>query len=201
MGVARPPWLIDTAGLRRRTRVEGRVEKLSGGETMRAIRFAHVVVLVLDADDMLERQDLTIAAHVIDEGRALVIAANKWDRVEDKPAALRKLRDRIESSLPQVAGVPVVAISALGDKNLDKLMAAVFAIYDQWNRRVATSRLNRFLKSAMRRICCPGARPASARPLTQIKVRLLTFALFPPRPTSSDAYACYLVNVPARRST
>ena len=189
--------LIDTAGLRRRARVDGKVEKLSGGETMRAIRFAHVVILVLDARDMLERQDLAIADHVIEEGRALVIAANKWDSVEDKPAALRKLKDRIATSLPQVAGVPVVTISALGGRKLDKLMAAVIKVYDQWNRRVPTSKLNRFLKSAIAAHPPPLVRGRRIKPryLAQIKVRPPTFALFAAKADDlPDAYARYLIN-------
>ena len=105
-----PIRLIDTAGLRRRARVVEKLERLSGADTDRAVRYAHVVVLVLDANDMLEKQDLTIARHVIDEGRALVIAANKWDAIEDKNEALKKLKDRVEKSLPQVTGLPVVTL-------------------------------------------------------------------------------------------
>src|SRR5690606_1618226 len=128
--------LIDTAGLRRRARVVEKLERLSGADTARAVRYAHVVVLVLDAHDMLEKQDLTIARHVIDEGRGLVIAANKWDAIEDKNEALKKLKDRVEKSLPQVAGIPIVTLSARSGRNLDRLMAAVLKTYAQWNKRV-----------------------------------------------------------------
>ena len=109
----RPLKLVDTAGLRRRARVMEKLEKLSVEDTRRAIQFAHVVVLVLDAQMMLEKQDLTIARMVIEEGRALVIAANKWDAVTDREQALRDLRDRFEISLPQVKGAPYITVSAL----------------------------------------------------------------------------------------
>ncbi|MEC7572832.1 MAG: ribosome biogenesis GTPase Der, partial [Pseudomonadota bacterium] len=131
----RPLKLVDTAGLRRRARVMEKLEKLSVEDTRRAIQFAHVVVLVLDAQMMLEKQDLTIARMVIEEGRALVIAANKWDAVTDREQALRDLRDRFEISLPQVKGAPYITVSALRGRNLDKLFDAVFAVYDVWNTR------------------------------------------------------------------
>jgi GTP-binding protein len=111
--------LVDTAGLRKRARVSGKIERLSAADTRRAIDFAEVVVLLLDARDMLEKQDLTIARQVIDEGRALIVAANKWDAVDDKPEALQKLKDRLEFSLAQLRGVPVVTMSALTGRNLD----------------------------------------------------------------------------------
>jgi len=106
----RPFRLIDTAGLRRRGRIQEKLEKLSVGDTLRAIRFAHVVVLVMDATAMPERQDLTIASHVVEEGRALVIAVNKWDAVAERAAAMRKLTDRLEISLPQVRGIPIITL-------------------------------------------------------------------------------------------
>src|SRR5687767_3043188 len=144
----RPLRLVDTAGLRRRSKVEGKLEKLSAADTLRAIRFAEVVVLVLDAEQGLEKQDLTIARLVEEEGRALVIAANKWDAIADKNAAKRQLRDRVETSLPQVKGLPVVTLSALTGRNLDELMTAVFQVYGAWNRRVPTAQLNRWLEEA-----------------------------------------------------
>src|SRR5690606_31212548 len=116
--------LIDTAGLRRRTRVVDRVERLSAEDTRRAIRFAEVVVLVLDATLTVDRQDLAIARSVIDEGRALVLAANKWDLVEAPGEKLAEIRDRIETSLSQVRGIPLVTISALTGQRLDQLMQA-----------------------------------------------------------------------------
>jgi len=136
--------LVDTAGLRRRAHVTERLERLSVAETERAIRLAEVVVLVLDATVMAERQDLTIARSVVEEGRALVICANKWDLVDDPEASLRKLRDRLEGSLPQIKGVATVCLSALTGQNLGRLMTAVFKAYELWNRRVPTGALNRW---------------------------------------------------------
>jgi GTP-binding protein len=193
----RPIRLVDTAGLRRRARVVERLERLATDDTQRAIRYAHVVVLVLDGDDMAEKQDLTIARQVLEEGRALVIAANKWDRIADKPAALKKLRDRLEFSLPQSRGLAVVTISALAGRNLDKLLDAVLAAYDLWNRRVPTAALNRWLGDALATHPPPlvDGRRLKLRYVTQVKARPPTFALFASRPEKlPDSYARYLVN-------
>jgi GTP-binding protein len=192
-----PIRLIDTAGLRRRARVVEKLERLSGADTDRAVRYAHVVVLVLDANDMLEKQDLTIARHVIEEGRALIIAANKWDAIEDKSEALKKLKERVEKSLPQVTGIPIVTLSARSGRNLDKLMAAVFKIYDEWNKRVPTAQLNRYLEAAMAAHPPPlvRGRRIKLRYMTQIKTRPPTFALFAAKADElPDAYARYLIN-------
>jgi GTPase len=192
-----PIRLIDTAGLRRRARVVEKLERLSGADTDRAVRYAHVVVLVLDANDMLEKQDLTIARHVIEEGRALIIAANKWDAIEDKNEALKKLKERVEKSLPQVTGIPIVTLSARSGRNLDRLMAAVLKIYDEWNKRVPTAQLNRYLEAAM--VAHPPplvrGRRIKLRYMTQIKTRPPTFALFAAKADDlPDAYARYLIN-------
>ena len=193
----RPVRLIDTAGLRRRAKVVDKLERLSGADTRRAIQYAHVVVLVLDANDMLEKQDLTIARQVIEEGRALVIAANKWDAVEGKVEAVAKLRDRIDYSLPQVKGVPVVTISGMTGKNLDKLMEAVFKIYDLWNKRVSTSQLNRWLSEITQMHPPPlvNRRRIKIRYMTQIKTRPPTFILFAAKAEElPDSYHRYLTN-------
>jgi GTPase len=192
-----PIRLIDTAGLRRRARVVEKLERLSGADTDRAVRYAHVVVLVVDANDMLEKQDLTIARHVIEEGRALVIAANKWDAIEDKNEALKKLKERVEKSLPQVTGLPIVTLSARSGRNLDKLMQAVFKIYGEWNKRVPTAQLNRYLEAAT--VAHPPplvrGRRIKLRYMTQIKTRPPTFTLFAAKADDlPDAYARYLVN-------
>ena len=139
--------LVDTAGLRKRAKVEAKLEKMSVADTLRAIRFAQVVVLVLDANEGLERQDLTIARHTIDEGRALVIALNKWDACADREAALQQVKDRLERSLPQVRGLSYVTVSALEGRNLNRLMDAVLAAYRVWNARVPTAGLNRWLEA------------------------------------------------------
>jgi GTP-binding protein len=192
-----PIRLIDTAGLRRRARVVEKLERLSGADTERAVRYAHVVVLVLDANDMLEKQDLTIARHVIEEGRALVIAANKWDAIEDKTEALKTLKERVEKSLPQVAGVPIVTLSARSGRNLDRLMQAVIGIYREWNKRVPTAQLNRYLEAATVAHPPPLVRGRRIKPryMTQIKTRPPTFTLFAAKAGElPDAYARYLIN-------
>jgi GTP-binding protein len=189
--------LVDTAGLRRRSRVEAKLEKLSAADALRSIRFAEVVVLVLDACEGLEKQDLTIARWVEEEGRALVIAANKWDAVPDKPAAKRKLRDRIEMSLPQVKGVPLVTVSALTGRNLDQLLEAVIEIHQAWNRRIPTAELNRWLEEATAAHPPPAVsgRRLRLRYITQVKMRPPTFSLFTGRPENlPDSYLRYLVN-------
>ncbi|MEC8054188.1 MAG: ribosome biogenesis GTPase Der [Pseudomonadota bacterium] len=193
----RPLKLVDTAGLRRRARVMEKLEKLSVEDTRRAIQFAHVVVLVLDAQMMLEKQDLTIARMVIEEGRALVIAANKWDAVTAREQALRDLRDRFEISLPQVKGAPYITVSALRGRNLDKLFDAVFAVYDVWNTRISTARLNRWLSQKTEAHPPPLARGRRIRLryMTQIKARPPTFAAFVSLPEElPEAYTRYLVN-------
>ncbi len=189
--------LVDTAGLRRRARVSGKLEKLSGGDARRAIQFAQVVVLLLDARDLLEKQDLTIARHVVEEGRALVVAANKWDLVKDRKAALKALRERLEDSLPQVRGVPVVTLSALKGRNLDKLMKDVFRVYEVWNRRVSTAKLNDWLSFMTEAHPPPSAagRRIKLRYATQIKARPPTFAIWTSRPDDlPESYVRYLIN-------
>lgn len=189
--------LIDTAGLRRRTRVVERVERLSAEDTRRVIRFAQVVVLVLDATLTVDRQDLSIARSVIDEGRALVLAANKWDVVDSPGEKLAEIRDRIETSLSQVRGIPLVTISALTGQRLDQLMQSVFDIYEVWNRRVATGALNRWLADALDRHPPPmvSGRRLRIRYATQIKRRPPTFVLFTTRPAEiPEDYLRYLAN-------
>lgn len=190
--------LVDTAGLRRKSRVADKLEKLSVDDTLRTIRFANVAVLLLDATVMLEKQDLTIARLVIDEGRALVIAANKWDAIEKPAEAMRSLGDRMQTSLPQVRGVPVVTVSALRGQNLDKLMQAVFDIYDTWNRRVSTGELNRWLALVVDGHPPPLAstgRRVRLRYMTQLKTRPPTFVIWGSRPQDlPESYRRYLIN-------
>jgi GTPase len=189
--------LIDTAGLRRRAKIEEKLEKLSVADTLRAIRFAEVVVLVIDAAQMLEKQDLTIAHMVEEEGRALVIAVNKWDMVEDKSAALRKLKDRLEISLPQLHGVRFVLLSALTGAGMAKLMPAVMSTHEAWNRRLGTPRLNRWLAAVQERHPPPlvAGRRLRLRYMTQVNTRPPSFALFASKPADlPDAYRRYLVN-------
>ncbi|MGK9167481.1 ribosome biogenesis GTPase Der [Inquilinus limosus] len=192
--------LVDTAGLRRKARIDrhdDRVEFMSVGETLETIRLAHVCVLLLDAAAILDKQDLTIARHVIEEGRALVIAVNKWDAVEDHAAALQQLRDRMQTSLPQVRGVPTVTISALRGQKLDKLMDAVLDIHKVWNRRVRTGPLNRWLPAMLEAHPPPlvRGRRLKIRYITQVKARPPTFALFVSQAEEfPESYLRYLVN-------
>jgi GTP-binding protein len=193
----RPIRLVDTAGLRRRTHIVQRVERLSVDNTLRAIRFAEVAVLVLDAVDMLEKQDLTIARLIIDEGRALILAANKWDTVKDKPAHLRQLKARVEASLPQVRGVALITLSARTGQNLDKLLTAAFRAHQIWNRRVPTPELNRWLADAVDAHPPPLVlgRRIKLRYITQTKIRPPTFQMFGNQlDLLPETYVRYLVN-------
>jgi GTP-binding protein len=193
----RPIRLVDTAGMRRRSQVVERLEKLAVDDSLRAVQYAEVVVLVLDAADMLEKQDLAIARHAIDEGRALVIAANKWDAIKDKTEALRKLKVRVAASLPQAQGVALVTLSARTGQNLDKLMNAVLDTHETWNRRVATPELNRWLEAALEAHPPPlvKGRRIKLRYMTQTKVRPPTFQLFGNQlDVLPEAYLRYLVN-------
>jgi GTP-binding protein len=193
----RPLRLVDTAGIRRKPRVEGRLEQLSVADALRAIRFAETVILVMDALQSLERQDLAIARLVEEEGRALVLAANKWDAVNE-PAALRKqLRERVSVSLPQLHGIALVPVSGLTGSGLDPLFTAVFAAYGVWNRRVPTADLNRWLAGAQERHAPPlvAGRRLRLRYMTQVNIRPPTFALFASKPGElPDSYRRYLVN-------
>jgi GTP-binding protein len=193
----RPIRLVDTAGLRRRARIDDKLERLSVADTLRTIRFAGTVVLVLDALEPFGKQDLTIANLVAEEGRALVLAANKWDAVADKPAALRHLRDRITTSLAQLHGVPLVPISGLAGSGVDALMKAVIAADAVWNKRLTTPVLNRWLAAIQAHHPPPlvGARRLKLRYMTQANTRPPTFALFASKPGEMpDSYRRYLVN-------
>lgn len=193
----RPVRLVDTAGMRKRARVEDRLEKMSVQETLRAIRLAHVVVLVLDAEQALEKQDLTIAEHVAAEGRALVIAVNKWDLILDKDAWLKQAQRRIDHTLAQCAGVSLVPISAARETGLGKLMQAALNAYEVWNRRVGTGALNRWLTQLLDHHPPPivKGKRIKLRYLTQVKARPPTFALWGNRPGDlPESYLRYLTN-------
>ena len=193
----RPIRLIDTAGMRRRARITDSVEKLSTGDTLRAIRFAHVVVLMIDATEGLEKQDLTIARHVEDEGRALILAVNKWDAVDNREETIKNITDRLETSLAQLRGVPVVTFSALTGHRVERLMQAVNRIYDTWNIRISTARLNRWFAALQEAHPPPlvSGRRLRLRYISQIKRRPPTFAVFATRAEKlPTAYVRYLVN-------
>jgi len=194
---ARAVKLFDTAGMRRRARVYDRVEKKSVDDTMEAVRFADVTALIFDAATGLERQDLTIAQHAISEGRALILGANKWDAVEDREAALARVRDRILTSLPDAKGVSVTTLSALTGQRVDRLLDASLQAYEVWNKRIPTGALNRWLADAVARHPPPlsrGRRPR-LRYMTQIKRRPPTFALFGvAKDALPETYLRYLAN-------
>ena len=189
--------LTDTAGLRRRSRVDDDLEKLSAADTKRAAFLAQVVVLVLDADAILDKQDLTIARQVLEEGRALIVAVNKWDTVKDKKQAMQILNERIASSLTQVKGLKTVSISARTGEGLDKLMQAVLDVYAVWNSRVSTGRLNRWLMKMTEQTPPPLSatkRPIPLKYITQAKTRPPTFALFSSNPEKlPESYLRYLI--------
>jgi GTP-binding protein len=193
--------LIDTAGMRRRSRIDAKLEAASVADTLDAIRLADVVVVVLDAADMAEKQDLTIAGRVIDEGRALVIAVNKTDLLADdqkaSSRAWRKLADRLEASFAQVKDVPIVGFSALNGRGVERLMPKVFETYDTWNKRVPTPKLNRWLREMETLHPPPLAkgRRIRLRFMTQIKKRPPTFVLSVSQPQElGDDYLRYLTN-------
>jgi GTP-binding protein len=193
----RPVRLFDTAGLRRKARITARPESLAVGDALRAIRFAEVVVLLLDAETPFEKQDLTIADLVEREGRGLVFAVNKWDLVADPQGRLAQLKKDAEAMLPQLAGALLVPVSALSGRGLDKLMKAAFTAYEAWNKRVPTAELNRWFASALERHQPPAVsgRRIKLRYITQANARPPAFVIFSSRPEALPvSYLRYLVN-------
>jgi GTP-binding protein len=187
----------DTAGMRRRARIEEKLEKLSVADALNAIRFAEVVILLMDAERPFEEQDLRIADLVEREGRALVIGMNKWDLVAHQPGAIGKLREDTDHWLPQVKGVPAVAVSGLTGEGLDRLMQAVVDVHAVWNKRVSTSALNRWLPEVVAAHPPPAVSGRRIRLdyITQPKSRPPSFVLFSSRTDAvPDAYKRYLVN-------
>jgi GTP-binding protein len=189
--------LFDTAGLRRRARVEEKVEKLAVADALRAIQFAEVVILVIDVGAPFEKQDLQIADMVEQEGRAIVIALDKWDTVVDRQKVRTEMQEKAKRLLPQLAGVELVPVSGVTGEGLDRLMATVVKANATWNRRAATAKLNRWLGEMVERHPPPAVsgRRLKLRYLTQTKTRPPTFVVFCSRPdVLPDAYKRYLVN-------
>jgi GTP-binding protein len=183
--------------MRRRSRIEEKVEKLSVADALNAIRFAEVVVVLMDAEKPFEEQDLRIADLVEREGRALVIGMNKWDLVEHQPGAITKLREETDHWLPQVKGVPAIAVSGLTGEGLDRLMQGVVDAHAVWNKRVGTSALNRWLADVAASHPPPAVSGRRIRLdyVTQPKSRPPSFVLFMSRSDAvPDAYRRYLVN-------
>ena len=189
--------LVDTAGLRRRAHITDPIEKLSFEDSLLAIRFSNVAILMLDATEPATRRDLTIAQHIASEGRALVICVNKWDQVTRKTATHQALTAQIQRSLPQLRGVPLVACSAITGSGIEPLMTAVFTVYEQWGRHLPTVALNRWLEAVVAHHPPPLAngRVVKLRYITQFATRPPRFALFANRPKAiPDSYLRYLVN-------
>lgn len=188
--------LVDTAGLRKKNRVTHDIETASNEDAYRAIRLAQIVVLVLDGTLSLDKQDLLIASHVIEEGRALVIAINKWDIQDNKDEILQTFRDRIERSLGQLPDVPVVTLSALKGKKIDRLMEWMMTAHTNWNKRITTGQLNRWIEAVESRHPAPLTqnRPNRLRFIAQIKTRPPTFALWVSKPQDiPGSYKRYII--------
>ncbi|MBT0666785.1 ribosome biogenesis GTPase Der [Novosphingobium profundi] len=189
--------LIDTAGMRKKAQVIEKLERLAVADARHAIDFAEVVVLVLDATRGLEHQDLKIASMVLEEGRALMIAINKWDVAEDASGLFNGIRDALNEGLAQVRGVPLLAISGRTGKGLDELMTAAFSIREAWSRRVPTAALNRWFDDALSANPppAPGGKRIKLRYITQAKTRPPGFVLFGTRlDMLPESYKRYLIN-------
>ena len=189
--------LIDTAGLRRKAKVEDKLEKLSAMDALHAVDFAEVVVLLLDATRGLEAQDLRIADRVLEEGRALVIALNKWDVAENGSGLLNGVRGALDEGLSQVKGVPLLTVSAATGKGLDRLLEVAFEVREAWSRRVGTGELNRWFEIATEKNPppAPGGKRIKLRYLTQAETRPPGFVLFGTRVDQLPmSYQRYLIN-------
>ena len=189
--------LVDTAGIRKRARVQKKLEKLAVADALRSIQYAEIVVLMLDATQPFEKQDLHLASLVEREGRALVIALNKWDLIRNRNETLARLREACERLLPQLRGVPLITLSGLKGKNIPKLMQAIFDIERNWNVRLPTSKVNQFLAAMVQAHTPPAVsgRRLKLRYMTQVKSRPPTFILFCSRPDAlPTSYTRYLIN-------
>jgi len=193
----KPIRLIDTAGLRRRSKVTDKLERMAAVDTKYSVDFAEVVVLLLDATLGLEAQDLRIADMVLSEGRALIVALNKWDLAVDQSSLFQGVRRALDDGLSQIKGVPLIAVSGKTGKNLEILMKASFEARDGWSRRVSTSALNRWFEDALSKNPPPaaGGRRIKLRYVTQAASRPPTFVVFGNRTDElPDSYVRYLVN-------
>ena len=189
--------VFDTAGLRRRSRIEDKLEKLSVSDALRAVRFAEVVVLMMDAQNRFEEQDLRLADLIEREGRAIVIAVNKWDLMERAPNQIAKLREDADHWLPQLRGMPVVAVSGMMGEGIDRLMSAIEDAYAVWNRRTSTAQLNRWFEQAVQNNPPPAVsgRRLKLNYITQSKARPPSFVVFCSRADAvPESYLRYLTN-------
>jgi GTP-binding protein len=189
--------LVDTAGLRKRAKVTDKLERLSTADARRAIDHAEVVVVLLDATRGLESQDLRIAELVIEEGRALIIAINKWDVAENASALFNGIKAALEEGLSQIKGLPVLTVSAKTGKGIDQLLGAAFELREQWSRRVSTGELNRWFERAIEANPppAPGGKRIKLRYITQVKSRPPSFVIFGNRLSDlPESYNRYLLN-------
>ncbi len=189
--------VFDTAGMRKKARVQEKLEKLSVADALRAVKFAEVVVVLLDAQTPFDQQDLRIADLAEREGRAVVVAVNKWDLEDEKQARGRELREEFARLLPQLSGAPLVMVSALTGAGLDRLRAAILSAHDVWNRRIPTAQLNQWLRGevAAHPPPAPGGRRLKLRYMTQAKTRPPGFVVFCSIPEAlPEAYKRFLVN-------
>ncbi|HOO82040.1 MAG TPA: ribosome biogenesis GTPase Der [Alphaproteobacteria bacterium] len=189
--------LVDTAGMRRKSKVQDNIEKMSVEDSMRAIRLAQIVILVIDGNAIFEKQDLQIAEHIINEGRALVVAVNKWDSVRDRDEALEELAYKAETSLAQLKDIPYQTISALNGKNINKLLDRCLDTYTIWNKRISTAGLNRWLAKMESQNPAPliSGRSNRLKYITQIKTRPPTFALWVARPDKlPESHKRFIIN-------
>jgi GTPase len=189
--------LFDTAGLRKRAKITETVEKLAVGDTLNAVRFAEVVILLVDAEHPFEAQDLQIGELAVNEGRALVIGVNKWDLVEDRQKRLREIREIAERAFADAKGIGIIPVSAKSGQGMDKLLDGALAVYETWNRRLPTAGLNRWLAEALEKHSPPAVsgKRIKMRYMTQANARPPTFIAFCSRPEAlPKSYVRYLVN-------
>ncbi|WP_424942865.1 ribosome biogenesis GTPase Der [Aliiroseovarius crassostreae] len=192
-----PTRIFDTAGMRKRAKVQEKLEKLSVSDGLRAVKFAEVVVVMLDAAIPFEQQDLRIADLAEREGRAVVVAVNKWDAEPEKQAKLKELKEAFARLLPQLRGAPLVTISAKTGKGMDRLHAAVIRAHEIWNRRIKTAHLNGWLSEMIEAHPppAPGGRRIKLRYMTQVKARPPAFVVMCSHPDKlPESYTRYLVN-------
>ena len=190
--------LVDTAGIRKRAFQHEKVEKISVINAMQSIKYAHVVILLVDTMEPLEQQDLSIAQHVIDEGRALVLALNKWDKIRNRKIYLKWFEHNIGKKFPDVMGIPVVTMSAMTGENCDILLQACMDMYENWNTRITTSKLNQWLKQAVEDFppnLSKSKRRIKIKYITQINVRPPTFIMHMNNPEDLEInYKKYIIN-------
>jgi GTP-binding protein len=190
--------LIDTAGLRRQSTINSHLEKLSASDAINSIDFANTVILMLDAQNPLEQQDLNIANYVIDQGRSLIIVVNKWDLIQDKTRFKEGFQYKLDTNLPQIKGVPIIYISAINKQNINNVLDESINIYAVWNKRISTNKLNNWLRYVVHEHPLPlqqNGRIVKIKYITQIKTRPPTFKLFSNNPDKViDSYRKYLIN-------